>query len=240
MTYFLKMDDPWIFILISIAFTVSIVYSVFFNKEKLIIRKLKKINSRSISQLQSNELAKVSGKALHVKEPLIAPFSKRKCVAHIIKIEQQKSSGKSNYWKELVNQEHFQEFFLEKGGDVLIVKPRKVPKNYITHLVEDRTISSGFLNDPSPEFQKVLRYYGIDSETLLGFNKTLRYSERIIEVGEYITVAGKVKWKEIDPDVFPEYRYSRIAALESDENQKLIITDMIEASDKRTTSSSVL
>jgi hypothetical protein len=53
----------------------------------------------------------------------------------------------------------------------------------------------GSFNDPSPEFKKVLDDFGIKSETWLGFNKTLKYTERIIEVGETITVGGIAKWK---------------------------------------------
>lgn len=234
------MEKGVVILIIAIVISIIAFLSFYFNKKNSILRKLKKIKFSNITQLQSNELSKVSGKVLHINEPLVAPFSKRKCVAHIIKIEQKKSRGKNSYWDELVNQEFFQEFFLEKSGEVLLVKPTMAPKNYKTYLVEDRSVSSGFLNDPSPEFKKVLNNYNIDSETFLGFNKTLRYTERLIEVGEYITVAGIAKWKQIDETILPEYRYSKIAALESTVEQDLIITDTTEASDKAFTSNSVL
>lgn len=198
--------------------------SYYYGRKQVVFRKLSKFKRRSINQFRTNELTKITGKALFVHEPLIAPFSKRKCVAYFIKIEQKKSSGKSSYWKTLVKQEDIQDFFIKKGDEVVMVRPTRTPKNYDGFLVEDKTVSSGTFNDPTPEFESLLRRYNIDSTSLFGFNKKLRYSEHIIEVGEEITVAGIAKWKEVK-DLVEGYQYSRIAALESSDKQKLIITD---------------
>jgi hypothetical protein len=180
---------------------------------------------RRIGSLKTNEFSKITGKALHVKEPLIAPYSKRKCVFYSIKIEQKKKTGKSATWRTLINEEKVQEFFLEKGGDNVIVKPSQNPKNYLSYLVVDNKTSSGTFNDASIKFEKLLEYYNINSKGFFGFNKQLRYKEGIIEVGEEITVAGIVKWKNLKEKI-EGYNYSKIAELESSVNQKLIITDL--------------
>ena len=73
----------------------------------------------------------------------------------------------------------------------------------------------------------MLHRYNINPSTLLGFNKRLRYKEGIIEIGEHITVAGIAKWKTLN-EPLPDYPYSKIAALESEGKQKLIITDLPE------------
>ena len=96
------------------------------------------------------------------------------------------------------------------------------------YLVADKKISSGFLNDPTPEFKQFLAQYNITSETYFGFNKTLRYTERVLEVGEIVTVGGIAKWKAIDTTI-NGYNYSKIAVLESNGKQKIIITDVPEA-----------
>ena len=98
-------------------------------------------------------------------------------------------------------------------------------------MVIDSSVRSGFLNDPSSDFESVLRRYNVDSKNFLGMNKTLRYSERIIEVGEEITVGGIAKWKTMS-EPMPGLNYSRIATLESSNTQKLIITDLPEARPK--------
>ncbi|RED45698.1 hypothetical protein [Seonamhaeicola aphaedonensis] len=212
-----------------IIFGFSIYY---FGRKQTVLRNLSKFQFKSIPQFKYNELTKITGKVLHVHEPFVAPFSKRKCVAYLFKIEQKVSSGKHSRWKALVKQEDIQDFFIEENGEVVMIKPVKVPKNYFNYLDEDKSISSGFLNDPTPEFKKVLDYYNIDSENYFGFNKTLRYSERIIEVGEIVTVAGIAKWKSLQEPI-EGYNYSKIAALESNDNQKLIITDLPEARKSR-------
>jgi hypothetical protein len=219
---------------ILIAILTVAVMGYLFSKKQVVLRKLKKYKNRRISQIRSNELTKITGKTLHVHEPLIAPFSKRKCVAYLIKISQKKSSGKSSYWKTLVKEEKIQDFFLkDSSGEVIMVKPTSNPRNYDGYLVKDRSVSSGMFNDPTPEFESLLSQYNINSTSFLGFNKKLRYTERIIEVGEEITVGGIAKWKTITEPI-DNYSYSKIAALESSNSQKILITDHPDAKPDRT------
>lgn len=217
-------------ILVAVFLTVFgiILFCVYyFSKKNVIIRTLSKIPHKPASSLKTNELSKVTGKALHVKEPLIAPYTNRKCVFYQIIIEQKVSTGKSSHWKTLVKEERFQDFFIQTKSDFVIIKPQEHPKNYICYLVKDKNQSSGAFNDPTPQLQSIFNRYNINSQTFLGFNKRLRYKEGIIEIGEEITVAGIAKWKTLS-EPFPEYPYSKIVTLESVEKQKIIITDLPE------------
>ena len=226
------MSEP---IIIAVCFSIVgiIIFCIYyFSAKNVIPRTLAKIPNKPASSLKTNKLSKVSGKALHVKEPLIAPYSNRKCVFYQIIIEQKVSTGKSSHWKTLVKEERFQEFFIQTKSDFVIVKPQEHPKNYICHVVKDKDQSSGTFNDPTPQLQSVLNRYNIDSETFFGFNKRLRYKEGVIEIGEEITVAGIAKWKTLSEPI-PEYPYSKIATLESADKQKIIITDLLEARPKR-------
>ena len=226
------MREP-VIILIFIFIAIIVVYlSYYFSKKNVIIRTLGKIPEKPASSLKTNELSKVTGKALHVKKPLIAPYSERECVFYQICIEQKVSTGKSSRWKTLVKEERFQEFFIQTKNDFVIIKPQEHPRNYICHLVKDEDQSSGTFNDPTPRFQSVLNRYNINPQNFLGFNKRLRYKEGIIEIGEDITVAGIAKWKTLSEPI-AEYPYSKIATLESTNKQKIIITDLPEARSKR-------
>ena len=211
-----------IIIILAIGTIVFCVY--YFSSKQILLRQLSKIRLKAIASLKSNEFIKIYGKALHVQEPLVAPLSKRKCIFYTIKIEKRVSSGKSSHWKTIVNEERIQDFFIEQNGSYAIIKPITNPKNYISHLVIDKKTASGSFNDPTPEFEALLKIFNIDSTNFFGFNKQLRYKEGIIEVGEKVTVAGIVKWKTLNEPI-PEYSYSKIVALESDAKQKLIITD---------------
>ncbi|CAM1342677.1 hypothetical protein [Tenacibaculum amylolyticum] len=197
----------------------------YFSNKQTIIRKLRKIPSAGIGSIRTNQLVKVTGKALHVHEPLVAPFSKRKCVFFRIKIEQKKSSGKSSHWSTILKEERIQDFFIDKNGTSVMVQPSKNLRNYKAHLVVDKHTSSGTFKDPSPEFLRLLKEYNIKSTGFFGFNKQLRYSEAIVEIGEEVTVAGTAKWKNLNEPV-AGYDYSNILALESTNQQKLIITDL--------------
>ncbi|OUR93924.1 hypothetical protein A9Q87_04235 [Flavobacteriales bacterium 34_180_T64] len=197
----------------------------YFNPKQVILRTLSKIPNRSIGSLRSNKLTKITGKALHVKAALIAPLSKRKCVFYTMKIEKKVSTGKSSHWKTIIKEEKVQDFFIDKDGEYVIIKPVQNPKNFISYLVTDQTASSGTFNEPTPEFESLLNRYNIDSSGFFGFNKQLRYTEGIIEIGETITVSGIAKWKQLSEPI-PEYTYSKIAALDSTDKQKLIITDL--------------
>lgn len=223
------------------AITVVIVLSIvgviafiihYFSAKNVIIRTLSKIPNKPSSSIKTNELSKVTGKALHVKDPLIAPYSNRKCVFYQIIIEQKVSSGKSSHWKTLVKDEKSQEFFIETKNDFVIVNPTHYNINYICHLVKDKEQGSGTFNDPTQQLQRVFNRYGIEAETFLGFNKRLRYKEGIIAIGEEVTVAGIAKWKTLSEPI-PEYPYSKIVSLESTDKQKLIITDLPEVRRKK-------
>ena len=203
----------------------TIVFCAFyFSKKQVLLRKLSKIRLKAIASLKTNEFIKIQGKALHVQEPLIAPLSKRKCVFYTIKIEKKVSSGKSSHWKTIVDEQRIQDFFIEQNGSYAIIKPTQNPQNYISHLVVDKKTASGTFNDPTPEFEALFKKYHIDGVNFFGFNKQLRYKEGVVEVGEKITVAGIAKWKTLNEPI-PEYGYSKIVALESNEKEKLLITD---------------
>ncbi len=214
------------------AFIIIGAVSYYLNTKQKVLRRLSKLTFKPILQFRTKEPTKVTGKVLHVHEPFVAPFSKRKCVAFEFRIQQKKSSGKHSYWKTLVEKEDIQDFFVEKNGEVVMVKPTKVPQNYMIYLVEDKKVSSGFFNAPTPEFKLLLNQYDIDNQNFFGFNKTLRYTERILEVGETVTVGGIAKWKALDGQI-EGYNYSKIAALESSNEQKLIITDLPKAREPR-------
>ena len=210
-------------LLISVIFII-IFLVVYFNKKNSILRKLSKFKPTRITQFRANELTKVTGKVLQVEEPFIAPYSKRKCVAYVFEIQQNIKSSKGSHWRTLVKKEDIQHFFIKQNEELVIIKPSKETNNYTIYMVEDKKVFSGTFKDPTTKFKNILDRYGIESENWFGFNKTLRYSERILEIGETITVGGIAKWKVLKEK--PEgHNYSKVAALESNTEQKIIITD---------------
>ena len=151
---FLAKNDLIIILPILIVVIGAVIFlSHYFSIKQVVLRKLSKIPFKSTGGIKTNELAKVSGKALHVKDPLIAPLSGRKCVFYTIKIEKRVSTGKSSHWKTIVDEDVIQDFFVEQTGERIIVFPTKSPKNYYDYLVTDGKTSSGTCKDPSLAFK---------------------------------------------------------------------------------------
>ena len=217
-----------IFSLFGLTVAVIFFLNYYFSSKKKILRRLKQVSFSRIGSLQNNKFAKIEGLALNIEDPLIAPLSKRKCVYYKIKIEKKVSSGKNSRWETIVDQKVIQDFFVEQTGERLIILPTVNKNNYYDYLVTDRNTSSGTFNDPTPGFKALLEYYNIESETFFGFNKQLRYSEAILEVGEPVTVAGHVKWIKLE-DPVKDYNYSRIASLTAKPKDKILITDSPDA-----------
>lgn len=210
-------------ILLFVVLFVSIIY--FFSTKQQIIRILSKLPIKRISSLRNNEFSRVTGKAITIKEPLIAPLSRRKCVFYQIKIEQETGDDDNSSWKTLIDEERFQEFYIDQNGDYLMVKLTQNPKNFTVYLVVDKETKSGTFKDASPKFEALLNQYDLKSTGFFGLNKQLRYKEAIIEIGENITVAGTVRQLPLETPI-EGYSYSKITALQSTDKQKLIITDL--------------
>lgn len=216
------MQQPIIIILLLSSTGILIFLGFYYSKKNTILRELKKTRKKQISSVRENEYAKVIGKALHVHEPLIAPLSGRKCVYYYVHI--QRKGDKS--WHTFIKEEKAQDFFLEINGEMAIVKPDEFPKK--TFVVEDFETNSGTFNDATPALEKFLKEHDKESTGFLGFNKTLRYKEGVIELKENISVKGIGKWKPLKEPI-AGYSYSKILTLTGNQKQKLIITDLPES-----------
>ena len=194
---------------------------VYFNTKNKILRKLKKARRKNIQNVRENEYVKIIGKAKYAGEPLIAPLSKRKCVYYDVKVKEQR--GK--HWKNIINDVQFQDFFIQTGTDnaAIHLNTRRGFEKRV-HLVADHAFSSGFFNNTDEEVERYLGQYGKNSRGAFGFNRTMRYTERIIAVDEEIAVMGIGKWTTIDTPI-DGYSDSRVLTLSGNSKQRLLITD---------------
>ncbi|MEZ4340406.1 MAG: hypothetical protein R3B82_27615 [Sandaracinaceae bacterium] len=88
------------------------------------------------------------------------------------------------------------------GPDFLVVDATgaaRVDTRVVTpELDRDRRFVSGILKEPPPELKAFLASRGHETTGLV-FNKTLRYYEGVVEVGEEVAVVGKVTMEDV-PD----------------------------------------
>jgi hypothetical protein len=215
--------DPETVIIILIVVLIGLILFLrfYFSRKAIVKRKLKKAAGKSISGFVNGEIAKVVGKVVFAGEPLISPFSKRKCAYYYVLVERKVSSGgKGHHWETIVEEEVAGRFLIRDGNSYAHVNCKNV-KSYI---VQDKFYTSGFLADASEELERYLNNHGEKSEGLLGLNKTLRYKEGILEKGEMIAALGVGEWKKAsDLELTDSFGY--VLEINSSEKMPVYLSD---------------
>lgn len=183
------MDQTLFFIIVAIVLAVVVLSAVFSNKA-IIKRKLRKAEFREIANFKNGEIAKIVGRVVLFQQPLVPPLSFRKCAYYHVHVKQRISSGKNTHWKTIIKEDVASKFLVQSGQHFALIDD----ENVVSYITQDASYSSGFLNDASESLEGYLRSKGYESEGFLGINKSLRYTEGVLEPGEEIAVFGKGKW----------------------------------------------
>jgi hypothetical protein len=214
------MSEPLIFGIIALFILTVIIIGTLFSKKTIVKRKLKEGKRIPIASFKHNEKARVVGRVECIDEPLIAPLSGRKCAYYCVQVEVKKSSGKSSSWHDLIEEEVAGKFVVRDGESCAIVDTSQIK----TYLVPDAHFSSGFMNDAAPVLERYLLKHGFRSTGILGLNKTLRYKEGILEIGETVAVYGKGSWKELEQTSLPVTN-GKILMLAADGEDPVYLSD---------------
>jgi hypothetical protein len=135
-------------------------------------------------------LAELEGKIASVSGQLLrAPVSGKACVMYRFLVEEQVSSGSGKHrktrWVSRIDEKRQVGFVLHDGTGGVEVDFTKGE----LFLGSDQGGRSGFLNDATPEFDRALRERG-QSSTGMVMNRTLRWSEMYLEVGDPLYALG--------------------------------------------------
>ena len=167
--------------------------SLYFSKSSKIKRELRKLSKKPVSEFKSGEIGKVAGKLeFCVGKSLIAPLSGRKCAYYQVIVEECMPSDNGSHWYTIIDDENAFDFIINQGKDKVLIRV----DDYKGYLVKDRNYSSSFLKDANGKLKRYLKRFGQNSESILGFNKTIRYKEGVLEEGEMVAVKGTAYWEE--------------------------------------------
>lgn len=195
--------------------------NLFFSPKKVIIRAFKKDRKKTINSVRDKDYAKVIGIAKHINTPLIAPLSGRPCVYYHVMVTVK--VGKN--WRRIINDIKAQDFFIETNTDKALVKALVIEKNTTKcYLVKNLKYNSSFRNNISQELQTYLKQHSHKNTNFLGRTKTIKYTERVIEIDVKIGVKGIAKWETITAPL-KGYSYSKILTLEGTKKENLLITN---------------
>lgn len=198
----LIMEKGFIFIAACLLVAGIIVFLAnFFSKKAMVKRHLRKAVLKRIESVSEGETVKISGRVELTGEALIAPLSGRKCAYYHVLVEQCVNTGKSSHYVKLIEEEVAGKFGIRDGRSCARVVSRDsgvVSGEIESYIVDDRKYSSGIFNDPSEVLENYLNSHGKKSDDFMGFNKSIRYKEGILEEGEVISVLGKASWKHAE------------------------------------------
>jgi hypothetical protein len=146
-------------------------------------RQLRASPRRSLAELPEGTPARVVGKAEPLDDTLEAPLSGRRCLYYTVIVE----VSEGRHWKQIVREDRAVMFTLDDGSARAIVDPSRSK----VALEFDERSASGTFDNPTEREQAFLDAHKTDSRHAFGlFNRSLRYREAIIAVGETIAIFG--------------------------------------------------
>jgi hypothetical protein len=167
--------------------------SFLWNEKARIRRQLRGAPRVAIGELEEGRTGRLVGK-VGEGQTLQAPLTGRSCVFYEATVEQYRSNGKSGSWREVAREVRGVPFALDDGTGRAIVDPSGAR----VAVDIDMTTRSGTFDDPTPVEEEFLSRHGLRATGWV-FNKSLRYREGVIEIGETIAVMGQGV-REPDPD----------------------------------------
>lgn len=182
-------------------------------------RQLRDTPRRSLAELPEGTAARIVGRAEAIEDTLEAPLTGRPCLYYTAIVEV--SDGKD--WREIIREDRAVMFMLDDGSARAIIDPSssKVALEF------DGNSDSGVLDNPNEREQAFLDAHNTAGRRRV-FNRSLRYREAVIEVGETIAIFGAAV-REPDPTAQPEAAYRGDAPtrllMTSSRKQPMIISD---------------
>lgn len=135
-------------------------------------------------------LAKVKGAVVPLPDTLNAPMTQRPCVYYRFKVEEKHTHagphGASSYWKKIINDAKMVPCGVDDGTAIALVNLAEAE----LLLTSGDTLKSGFGNDAPPDLERLLKNRYNKTSKGWVFNKTMRYNETRIEVGDTLFVVG--------------------------------------------------
>jgi E3 Ubiquitin ligase len=180
-----------------------------------------------IATFPENEVGRIVGQAQPTVAVLHAPMSGRPCVMFRVTVEEYRSSGKSGSWYTVITDVQYVPFQVTDSTGRALIDPTSAQ---LISTVDSKS-TSGTFDPASPIEESILARHRVESKGWL-FNKSLRYHEAAIEVGETIAILGSAL-REPDPDAPPSqqsgdvYRGAPVTRLRMTSSAKypLIISD---------------
>lgn len=172
---------------------------VYWSPWRRLRRRVRRIPLHDIANAPEHEPVRIRGRLeyLDQRAPLVAPLSKRPCVAWRIVVEESSGMGSTPDWAPVLDESESRSFLLRENGTLA-----HVDGALLTLVVQEDAHggNSTFTALPS-NLKQFCADRDIQTTTwFLGKEKRLRYREGILEAGECVSAAGIGTWRS-DPSL---------------------------------------
>lgn len=152
------------------------------------MNKAKKIEDTPTTPVRNvaEGFVEVKGRVKGANALLTSPLSKKPCVYYRFHVEEHVKRGKNSYWRTVVDDKQCCGLMVEDASQSAI-EVNLLASDLL--LAPDTHAKSGFMNDAPPELEAVLAEYGRSSQGFV-FNKTMKYTETMLEPGDDLYVLG--------------------------------------------------
>jgi len=152
-------------------------------KEKRLIENVPTSKIRSLAM----GLVEIYGKVLPAERGTMrSPLSNKDCVYYRYRVEEMRGSGKNRHWVTIKRGEEGVPFFLKDETGTVLVDPAGAR----IEIPVDNEFNSSWGKDPPEQVKKFLNSQGLNFESFLGMNKTMRYREWFVEPGDKLYIMG--------------------------------------------------
>ncbi len=212
------------FITISLIVIGTLIYfNAYLSTKRRILRALQKHPFSRIGLLEEGAYAKVKGTVDAITTPLQSPIGQQSCVYYEIIIEQKRSNGKTSHWDTIIREQEFAPFMITANGEKVIVDPAISNDQKRVFLTKHISYTSGTWKKAPDFLEAYLAKHAQKSTTFFGINKTLRYREGSLQIGEQIAVMGLVTHKE--GTLLTDRYHKHSVYISGDDKHMLHITD---------------
>lgn len=184
---------PWVILIIAgvlvIVEVILIFVALYYHRRVRWVRETPTVTAKELMPGP----AKLHGQALALAETLEAPMSGKSCVYFRFKVEEKQTTagphGARSHWRTVVDDKQSVLCGIDDGTGVAAVSLAEAE----LVLRPDGQFSSGLFNSAPPDLEQVLQErYGKSTKGWF-FNKTMRYTETLIEVGDPLVAVGTVE-----------------------------------------------
>ena len=202
------------------------VWAIICFKDKRLIENIPTSKIRSIAM----GLVEIYGEVVTSLDNILkSPFSQSDCVYYRYAIEELRSTGKSTHWATIRKGTNYVYFYLRDDTGMVLIDPQ----NAKIDIPADNVFKSSLGKDPSYMIKQFLEKERVKFEgSLLGINKTMRYSEYFIAPKDKLYIMGTAAdnpfvkdastFKGIEDIIIKKGKHEKIYYI-SDKSERMIL-----------------